>query len=476
MKTKIVATIGPACKDRVSLEKMVEAGLNVARLNFSHGKKEEFEKWIKILREISKERQQPIAILQDLQGPRIRIGELEKKVKIKEKDTVILYITKNIPKTNEIKLPVKCKTLTEDVREKDRILIDNGKIELKVADIQKTYIKTTAVIGGEVISHKGINLPDTKISLPTITKKDEEDLKFGAEQGIDYIALSFVRSPADIDKARKQIEKQVNKDIDIIAKIETKQALKNIDGIIAKTDGIMIARGDLGIELDLEEVPIAQKKIIEKARQAGKPVVTATQMLSSMVENAHPTRAEVSDVANAIIDGTDGVMLSEESAIGKYPVEAVKTMAKVISKTEQEITCIQPDIKVGYHEGKLKKISDETKNVGISASSLAYRLGAKYIACATASGFTARMVSMHRPNTKIVAFTPNKRVYNKLALVWGVNRYILPGSHTTDELIYLISEKLKEKKKIKSGDYIVITAGHPVGKKGNTNLIKVEKI
>jgi len=475
-KTKIVATIGPSCKDRVSLEKMVDAGLNVARLNFSHGKKEEFRKWIKILREISKENSKPIAILQDLQGPRIRIGEIKGKVEIKENDKVILYSIKNKPKIKVKKLPIKYKTLTEDVREKDRILIDNGKIDLRVKEIKKSYIITRATTGGEVISHKGINLPDTEISLPTITKKDKSDLKFGARHGIDYIALSFVRQARDIDLARKLINKQKTKDIGIIAKIETKQALKNIDEIIAKTDGIMIARGDLGIELAAEEVPVAQKQIIAKARLVGKPVITATQMLSSMVENSYPTRAEVSDVANAVIDGTDGVMLSEESAIGKHPIKAVKAMAKIISKTESQIKCTTDNIKIGYNEEKLKKISDETKNVGISASSLAYRLGAKYIACATASGFTARMVSMHRPSTKIVAFTPNKKIYQKLALVWGVEANILPGSHTTDELIYLICEKLKEKNKVKSGDYIVITAGHPVGKKGNTNLIKVEKI
>lgn len=476
MKTKIVATIGPACKDRVTLEKMAQAGLNVARLNFSHGKKEEFKKWIEILREISEENGRPIGVLQDLQGPRIRIGELDKKVTIKEKDSVIIYTGKKKPKTKNKALPIKYKTLIEDIREKDRILIDNGKIELKVTKVNKKSIETTAITSGDVISHKGINLPDTKISLPTITKKDREDLKFGAKAGVDYIALSFVRQASDINEARKVIEKQPKKDIGVIAKIETRQALKNIDQIIAKADGIMIARGDLGIELPIEEVPIAQKKIIEKARLAGKPVITATQMLSSMVENSHPTRAEVSDVANAVIDGTDAVMLSEESAIGKYPIKTVENMNKIITKTEAEVKISQSCVGVGYEENKLEKISDETKNVGISASSLAYRLNAKFIACATASGFTARMVALHRPSTRIVAFTPNKRVYQKLALVWGVDAFILPGSHTTDELIYLISEKLKEHQKVSSGDYVVITAGHPVGKKGNTNLIKVEKI
>lgn len=476
MKTKIVATIGPACKDRVTLEKMAKAGLSVARLNFSHGKKTEFKKWIEIIREISEENNRPIGILQDLQGPRIRIGELKDKVEIAEQDQVVIYTSKKKPKTKKKALPIKYKTLVNDVREKDRILIDNGKVELKVTKVSSQSIETVAVTGGEVISHKGINLPDTKISLPTITKKDLEDLKFGAQAGVDYIALSFVREASDIKEARQAIEKQHLKDIGIIAKIETRQALKNIDQIIAEADGIMIARGDLGIELAIEEVPVAQKKIIEKARSAGKPVITATQMLSSMVNNCHPTRAEVSDVANAVIDGTDAVMLSEESAIGKYPIRTVESMNKIITKTEAEIKISHACVSVGYEESKLEKILDETKNVGVSASSLAYRLNAKYIACATASGFTARMVAIQRPSTKIVVFTPNKRVYQKLALVWGVNPYILPGSHTTDELIYLIAEKLKENSKVKPGDYVVITAGHPVGKKGNTNLIKVEKI
>jgi len=470
VRTKIVATIGPASKDRVTLEKMVKAGLDVARLNFSHGQRSEFKKWIEIFREISREKDQPIAIIQDLQGPRIRTGEVPKPFEIKKGQKVKLVVKDKIAKINSQQptIPLAYQTLMKDIREKDRILIDNGKIELRVSTIERRGLKATVTIGGKINSHKGINLPDTKISLPTITKKDREDLKFGAENKVDYIALSFVRSAENIKEARKLIEKSPAKDISIIAKIETREGLKNIDRIIKEADGIMIGRGDLGIELPMEEVPLVQKRIINKAREAGKPVITATQMLSSMVNSIKPTRAEVSDVANAILDGTDAVMLSEESAVGKYPLESVQEMEKIIKETEAEINLSR--------DYNIKKAKDETRAIGISACRLAQALKAKYIACATTSGFTARMISLHRPITPIVSYTPNRRVYQKLALVWGIDPYPLPGFHTTDELIYQIIDRLKNQKKIKKNDLIIITAGHPVGRKGNTNLLKVQKV
>jgi len=469
MKTKIVATIGPACKDRVTLENMVEAGLDVARLNFSHGKKSEFAAWIKIFREISKEKQQAIAIIQDLQGPRIRVGELNKPIKLKKDQVVKLAVKPKVFKNTakEPTIPLVYKTLNQDIKENDRILIDNGKIELKVLSVERKQIKAKVIIGGEIISHKGINLPDTKISLPNITKKDKEDLKFGIEHKVDFITLSFIRTANDIKAGRKLVEQTGGKDIQIIAKIETKEALNNISDIIEQADAIMIGRGDLGIELPIEEIPIAQKKIIRLCREAGKPVITATQMLSSMENNPKPTRAEVSDVANAILDGSDAVMLSEETAMGKYPVETVKQMDRIIQRNEKELK--------GKDYG-LINIKDETKAVGDSACEMAYQLNAKFIVCATASGFTANMVSLHRPKTPIIAFTPSKKVYNQLALVWGVIPQMLPTFHTTDEFIFQIVNRLKTNGKVKKSDLIIVTAGHPIGKKGNTNLIKVQKI
>lgn len=468
MKTKIVATIGPASKDRVTLEKMVDAGLDVARLNFSHGKKKEFKKWIEIFRDISKEKNQPIAIIQDLQGPRIRIAGLKKPIKVKEGQEVEVTNEGKTKRGKTLSIPLTYKTLLKDVKENDRILIDNGKIELKVVETKKKHLKANVVIGGEIGSHKGINLPDTDISLPTITKKDKQDLKFGAKNKVDYIAFSFVRKPGDVKKARKLIDKEAEKKIGIIAKIETKEALSNLEEIVKEVDGIMIARGDLGIELPMEEVPPAQKRMIRICRENGKPVITATQMLSSMVKNPHPTRAEVSDVANAILDGTDAVMLSEESAMGNYPVKTIKQMSKIIEETEKG---------TDYNNTfQYEKAPEETKAVGTSACELANQLKVKYITCATSSGFTARMISLHRPDTPIISFTPNKDVYQKMALVWGVEPRLLPGFHTTDELIYQIVDKLKELEKAKKNDLIIITAGHPVGRKGNTNLLKIQKI
>jgi len=469
MKTKIVATIGPACKDRVTLENMVEAGLDVARLNFSHGKKFEFAAWIKIFREIRKEKQQAIAIIQDLQGPRIRVGKLNKPIKLKKDQIVKLVVKEKIFKNTakEITIPLVYKTLNQNNKENDHILIDNSKIELRVSAVERKQIKAKVIIGGEIISHKGINLPNTKISLPIITKKDQEDLKFGIEYKVDFITLSFIRTANDIKAGRKLVEQSGGKDIQIIAKVETKEALTNIKDIIEQADAVMIGRGDLGIELPMEEVPIAQKKIIKLCREAGKPVITATQMLSSMEFNPKPTRAEVSDVANAILDGSDAVMLSEETAMGKYPVETVTQMNKIIQINEKELKS---------KDYSLINIKDETKAVGDSACEMAYQLKAKYIVCATASGFTANMVSLHRPKTPIIAFTPNKKVYNQLALVWGVIPQMLPTFHTTDEFIFQSIQKLKDQKRITKADTIIITAGHPIGKKGTTNLIKVQKI
>jgi len=462
MKVKIVATIGPASGDLEVQKEMVEAGLSVARFNFSHGQKEEFKEWAQNFRSLSSQTKQPVAILQDLQGPRLRLGELKK-----EKTLSLGEVLKVGVRRSGNDLVLDNPEVFADIKPKERILVNDGVVVLRVKEKKTHSLICEVERAGKVRSHSGVNLPDSKISLPSLTEKDKEDALFGLELRVDYMALSFVRKADDIREFKKYLDHHSSFRPLIIAKIEKREAVENIEGILKVVDGIMVARGDLGIEMPREEVPLVQKELIKKAIAAGKTVITATQMLESMVKRPLPTRAEVSDVANAILDGTDAVMLSEETSIGDYPVEALKEMAKVIKEVEE-----------AYDNNRsiAHKLISEIDVLGEAACRMAQEAKARYIVSVTNSGHTARMIAKHRPKTPILALTPYETVWRQLNLVWGVTPLLLPMFHTTDELIYQATNLVKTKKLVKPKDKIIIVAGHPAGKKGRTNLLKLQII
>jgi len=480
-RTKIVATIGPASSKKEVLRKIIEAGLDVARFNFSHGDYNTFTRWLEIIREISREKEQPVAVLQDLQGPRIRVGiDLPKAGIFLKKGEII---TIGYGKYKKDFIPIDYKDLVKDLKKKDKILLNDGLVELEVVELKKKVARAKVIMEGNIFPRKGVNLPFTKLSIPTITEKDKRDLLWGVDHDVDYIGLSFVRTAKDIKELRKLIlRRNKNSSVKIIAKIEKQEALKNLDKIMQEVDGVMIARGDLGIELPAEDVPVAQKKIILSALKYGKPVIVATQMMESMVVNPKPTRAEVSDVANAILDGTDAVMLSEETAAGKFPIETVEMMTKIITEIEEEIfdteelsfeNISRNDIEYLKKGGKHLTTADA---VGTAVREVARATGAKYIITATITGHSARMVARNRPQTPIIAISPDRKIVNQLSLVWGIRSFYLPVFHTADELMLQIADLLKEKKLVRKGDMVVIVSSHPVGRSGKTNLVKIQEI
>ena len=467
-KTKIVCTIGPTSESKEIFSELVKKGLNVARLNFSHGNHEEHLERIKMIKEVREELGIPIAILLDTKGPEIRTGDFEEgAVQLKEGQDFILT-TENVS-GDETRCSISYDKLPGDVKKGDRILIDDGLIELEVINIlDNNNIKCRVNNGGIVKNKKGVNVPGVKINLPATTKKDISDIEFGIENGIDYIAASFIRKAEDVHEIRRILEKNNAHHIQIISKIENQEGLDNINEIIEVSDGIMVARGDLGVEIPTEMVPLAQKEMISKCNKVGKPVITATQMLDSMMRNPRPTRAEVTDVANAIFDGTDAIMLSGETAAGKYPVEAVRTMANIAERTEQSLD---------YEAILQRRASDKEASVTYAVShatcNTAHDLGASAIISATSSGFTARMVSKFRPKAPIIAATTRPEILRRLVLVWGVKPVLIKDVDSTDEIFELSINKAKEHGYIENGDLVVITAGVPVGVSGATNLIKV---
>jgi pyruvate kinase len=496
-RTKIIATIGPASETKAIMISLMKAGMNVARLNFSHGTYAHHAKLIRNLRAAAKETKTNLAILQDLQGPRIRIGEVKKEgITVKENQEVWL-----VPEGYKLKeklagiiVPIQYPQLYRDLKKGDSILVDDATIELKTESIVGKAIRCKVVTAGTIKTHKGMNFPKSLIKCPPVTQKDLEDVVFGVKHGVDYVALSFVKDASDIvnlrrrlfalEKKHLKIEqiKKINKPaqrgkvsgehIRIIAKIERREAIKSFDEILEASDGIMVARGDLGIELPLEELPMLQKSIIDKSRLAGKPVIVATQMLESMIKNPLPTRAEVSDVANAVLDGTDAIMLSGESATGKYPLKAVQYMTKIAQQMEQEEIVEQES-----HENLYKNKKSITEIVSFMAQDLAEdTASARLIVCATTSGFTARNISRFRASVPILAVTPSKLTKNQLALVWGVDAQIIKFTDSFDVLLRDIKKVLAEKRLAKKGDTVVVVAGHPFGYKGQSNLIKVEVI
>lgn len=468
-RTKIVCTIGPASESVEKLYRLIESGMNVARLNFSHGTHEEHAQRIQNIREAVKLTNRTVAIMLDTKGPEIRTGLLkEGKITIETGEKIILT-TKEIMGTKE-RLTVNYPGLVKDVKPGNHILLDDGLMALKVLKVEGTEIYCEILNGGELSNRKGVNVPGVNINLPAITEKDISDIKFGIEQDVDFIAASFIRSASDVLEIRKILEEN-KADIHIISKIENQQGVVNIDEIIELSDGLMVARGDLGVEIPAEEVPLIQKMMIEKCNRAGKPVITATQMLDSMIRNPRPTRAEASDVANAILDGTDAIMLSGESAAGKYPVESVQTMARIALKTESAIN----------HETlvSLRGIvprQTTTDAISHATCTTAHSLGAAAIITATESGSTARMVSKYRPKAPIIAVTPREKAQRKLLLVWGVKPILAPETEGTDAMIEQSINASLKAELIKNGDLVVITAGVPVGVPGTTNLLKVEVV
>lgn len=470
-KTKIVCTLGPASDTTEILTELINAGMNVARFNFSHGSHEEHLERFNKLKAAREETGKLVAILLDTKGPEIRTHEIENNQAELIQGTTV-RIAMNEIMGNAEKFSVSYPELINDVELGTKILIDDGLIELNVTaiDHENQEIVTEVLNSGTIKTKKGINVPNTQLNLPGITEKDESDIRFGAKQGIDFVAASFVRRASDVMEIRAVLEDEGYYNVKIISKIENEEGVSNIDEILAVSDGIMVARGDLGVEIPTEDVPIVQKQIIKKCNQAGKPVITATQMLDSMQRNPRPTRAEAGDVANAIFDGTDAVMLSGETAAGDYPVEAVKTMASICSRTE--------DALVGQDAFTLKAYDNDdlTEAIGQSVGHTARNLGIKTIVAATSSGHTANMIAKYRPQAHILAATFDEKSARTLALTWGVEPFVIEKPGSTDEMLDSATALSQEKGYAKEGDLIIITAGVPVGESGTTNIMKIQVI
>lgn len=459
-KTKIICTLGPASQSVKTLTEMVKAGMNVARLNFSHGNYKNHALLIKNIRTVSLSLGVPIAIIQDLHGPKIRITGLSSPLKVKIGQTVVIG--------QDFKLDTQ---VAKSIRPKQRILIEDGLIELEVKKVAAGKITCIALSAGKILPNKGVNLPRTTLKIPILTEKDINDLKFGLQHDVDYVALSFVRTRQDIVNLRKLIEKHCPKSLEqpkIIAKIEKPEAVKNFDSILGVSDAIMVARGDLGVEMPDNEVPIIQKNIIQKCLHASKPVIVATQMLDSMIRNPRPTRAEVSDVANAVIDQADCVMLSGETAFGRYPLKSVNAMARAIITTERSQF-------LPGHKHLTGKLVTRTEAVSESVYDLSVLIGAKVIVGSTASGFTARQVARQRPPVAhLVMLTHNKKVLRQMSLMWGISPYSSAEVDSVEKLIKIMLDTIHRNRLAKKGDKVVLVTGEPLGLKENLNLIEVK--
>lgn len=467
-RAKIICTLGPSTNDESSIRGLINAGMNVARLNFSHGENADKEGIISIIRKLSEETGIPIAILGDLAGPKIRVGEVENGSIALEMGKELIITTHEVLGNAEV-VSTTYHNLVSDVEKGNRILLDDGNIELVVLEVRPEEVKTRVVVGGDLKSHKGMNLPGVKVSAPAISTKDFMDMEFAVQHGFDYIGLSFVRSPDDVSKAKK-ILSNLGSEIPVIAKIEKEEAVSQIDAVLAEADGVMIARGDLGVEVALEMVPLIQKKIIEKCNLAGKPVITATQMLESMTYNPRPTRAETSDVANAVIDGSDALMLSGETAVGKYPKKAVETMRNIIEGVEKEL-------------GKGRSLLDRTSRestiqdaVTVAAARAAEMLNAAAVIAYTQSGSTAQRLSSHRPRTRIIAITPSEIIRRRLALYWGIRSVLVTEVVDTDSMVSTAGVIATKCEYARTGDIIVVTSGTPIGVPGTTNLMTIHQI
>lgn len=467
-RTKIVATLGPATNSLEMIEQLIDAGVNVFRLNFSHGDHEVHRESVRSIREISEKKGKYVGILQDLQGPKIRVERFANdEIVLHEGASFALTCDDDSP-GDETRVGVTYKNLANDVRGGDRLLLDDGRLTLEVVDVQGETINTVVRIGGVLSNNKGINIPDADLSIPALTDKDVEDLMFGAELDVDWVAISFVRTRDDLLLARHYLARAHSK-ARLMAKIEKPSAVEKFDEILEEVDGIMVARGDLGVELAPERVPIIQKKLIQACIEAGKPVITATQMLESMIEMQTPTRAEASDVANAIYDGTDAVMLSAETAVGKYPVDAVKMMDRIANSVESDINYQKVMYAMAPKPGK-----STAEGVSYGAVQMAYSLSLPLIVTFTSSGTTAFRVARNRPPSVILGVSPSERALRQMAVVWGVVPSYNGEIHDTDGMVRAANECIAQSGLAEENERYVITAGVPFGKRGTTNLIRVE--
>ena len=470
-KTKIVATLGPACKSKTAIHNLIKSGVNVFRINFSHAKDEEVSNYVSIVRDLNKKYQYNVAILADLQGPKIRLGELEENIKLKKGDEIFVKTGKAF-NGNRNKIFVNYKNFARDVKIGDEVLIDDGKYKFSVIKSdKKNNVKICALSNSILRSRKGVNLPQTKISTSSLTPKDIKDVKFAIALEVDWVALSFVRGGNDLIELRKIIEKHSDVKIPIIAKIEKPEAIENIESIIQNSDGIMVARGDLGIEIPSQEVPLIQKKLVYLSKKARIPVIIATQMMESMIENIQPTRAEVNDVANSVMDGADAVMLSAETSIGNHPSAVVQQISKIISSVEYSDQIVVP-----AEPPSIKNNRYITKFICYHAAKTANEINAAAITTMTHSGYTGFQISSWRPHCNILVFTSNKRIVSRLSLLWGVKAYYYNKDISTDRTIEDINKILSTNRYVKKGDMVINLAAMPVKAKGMVNTLRISEI
>ena len=467
-KTKIVCTLGPATDNEDVLRQMMLAGMNVARCNFSHATYDEHKKRMDMIKKLRKEVGQPVAILLDTKGPEVRVKNF-KDGRVTLEDGQLFTLTADEVEGTKDKVSVTYNRLYEDLEVGMRVLIDDGLIEMQVEQVDRTNIVCRVINGGTVSNHKGVNVPDVDLSMPYISDKDREDILFGISQDVDFIAASFVQKKEDILQLRRLLEKNGGSDIKIIAKIENAQGVTNIDDIIEVSDGIMVARGDMGVEIPYEEVPVIQKKIIKKVYRTGKQVITATQMLESMIKNPRPTRAETTDVANAVYDGTSAIMLSGETAGGSYPVEAVKTMVRIAERTEQDV-----DYRKRFYQSSRETDTDITNAICHASCTTALDLNAKAIVTVTKSGTSARMLAKYRPESDIISCATTEKVCRQLSLTWGVTPIVIKEEKEVFNLFDKAIQAAVKLKLLQTGDLTVITSGVPIGVSGTTNMMKVQ--
>lgn len=469
-KAKIVATLGPATSDYETMVALVKAGVSVFRINFSHGSHEEVEKVIKQTRRINDEMETNVALLGDLQGPKLRIGKV-KEGEVLEEGAELLFTNEDILGDRQ-QVYMNYKGFASDVSLGDRVQLDDGKLVLKVTDTNgKDRVKATVIQGGELKSNKGVNLPNTDVSLPCLTKKDLADLEIALKHKLEWIGLSFVRSADDV-KELKSLIKQADAPCKVISKIEKPEAVEHIDQIIHESDAIMVARGDLGVEIPMQSVPLIQKMIVQKCHLRSRPVVIATQMMESMIDNLSPTRAEVNDVANSVLDGADAVMLSGETSVGKHPIQVIEAMNKIIAHTEEsgQVKVIQENPPRERNERYI------TDSICYNASKIADQIDASAILTMTFSGYTGFNISSHRPSANILVFTSNRSILNMMSLVWGVRAYFYDGMHSTDQTFSDIKEIVKSKGLVKKGDMVIKIASMPIEQSGMTNMLKITNI
>lgn len=470
-KTKIVATLGPACSTKEVIKDMIEAGVNVFRINFSHADYADVKERIDIIRELNEEFGYTTGILADLQGPKLRVGVMKEDVVVQKGDVITFTTAEDIPGTKE-RVYMNYKEFPKDVNPGEKILLDDGKLIFQVTKTDKnTEVEAMVLQGGPLKSKKGVNLPNTNVSLPALTKKDIKDAIFAIENKVDWIALSFVRNPRDLEDLQDLITKHSDHKIPIVAKIEKPEAVENIDKIVAFCDALMVARGDLGVEVPAEEVPLIQKKLIHRAKTARIPVIVATQMMETMITSLTPTRAEVNDVANSVMDGADAVMLSGETSVGNYPVQVIETMTKIIRSVEDS-----PLIQVPQNPPHVRTKRFVTKSICYHAANMANEIKAKAISTLTNSGYTAFQISAWRPQAHILVFTSNKNILTQLSLLWGVKSFYYDKYVSTDETVEDVNQFAQEKGFVQEGDMLINLMAMPIAQKGMVNTMRISMI